>query len=125
MNDQHLLCMPTGAVTPALIAKLKSRRSHGRCTSESEVRMKLPTGVIAFPAAPDTEALVVGRSVYVWWSDSGFVCAPVQDVDAAELQRSDVGSQVQRAREALAQARRDRPARLAVELAHTVDVRLD
>lgn len=118
--------MPTGAVTPALIAKLKSRRSHARCTSASEVRMKLPSGVIAFAVVPDTEALLVGRSVYVWWSEAGFVCAPVQEVDAVELQRGgDVGAQVQRAREALAQARRERPARLAAELAHTVDVRVD
>lgn len=116
--------MPTGAVTPVIVTKLQSRRSHARCVSESEVRMKLPSGVIGFAIAPGAQPLVAGRSVYVWWSSAGFVCASVQEIDAEELQRGNVEGQVQRAREALAQARRDRPARLAAELAHTVDLNL-
>lgn len=125
MYDRHLLCAPTGDVTPALIEKLKSRRSHGRCASASEVRIKLPSGVLRFRAAPGAALLAAGHPVYVWWSDEAFVCASVQDVDAHETPQGDVGAQVRRAREALAQARRDRPARLAAELAHTVDLHLD
>lgn len=125
MYVKQPLCAPTGAVTPALIDKLMQRRSHGRCASEREVRIKLPGGVINFRAASGGEPLVPGRSVYVWWSDSGFVCAPVQEVDAEDLAGGGVSAQVQRARDALAQARRDRPARVAAALAHTVDLRLD
>jgi hypothetical protein len=126
MYRKYLLSYPPAAITPALLDRLQRKRARGLAASDGtsvvidttpdRVELQIVDGSLPLPA---------DLPVYVWWSIGGFVCAPMTEVDEDELHRGAVVDQVRQAREQLALARRNRPARMAAAFAQAVDVQLE
>ena len=108
---------PSPSVPPAVIFRIRQGRVVGTQMKES-VRVSAHSGAhYHFFTAQNVTALPVGTPVYVWWAAAGFVCAPVQEIQAEEAHGQSVAEQVRQARQAFAKARGERYRRL-----HEVDI---
>lgn len=126
MYRKYLLTYPPASISPALLDRLQRQRTRGVAGSDrTSVEIHAAAELIMLQLVDGSRPLSADLSVYVWWSIGGFVCASMTEVDEDERHRSAVVDQVRQAREQLAQARRNRPARIAAALAEAVDVQLE
>lgn len=93
--------------------EVKGERIGVRVDADGEIELRTPSAKVQLRLSDNDKGprLMPGDLVYVWWHAGGFVCAPVDEVDEAERHRLDMKEEVRRAREKLAQARRERTAR--------------
>jgi hypothetical protein len=126
MYRKYLLSYPPASIAPALLDRLQRKRSRGVAGSDGRsVEIHAAADLVLLQLVDGSQPLSAALPVYVWWSIGGFVCASMAEVDEDERHRSAVVDQVRQAREQLAQARRNRPMRIAAALADAVDVQLD
>jgi hypothetical protein len=92
---------------------VKSERFGVRVDADSQIQLQTPGATVRLHLSDNDKGppLRPGDVVYVWWHAGGFVCAPVDEVNEAESHRLVMKEEVRRAREKLAQARRDRDER--------------
>lgn len=102
---------PSGAIPTFVVERLRQHRVRGRATATG-VRIVLPSGahhdfrlrVGSMPLRPD-------EPVYLWWGNDGPVCQPVAELRAASPAPGSAADQIERARAAMAAARRTRTGR--------------
>jgi hypothetical protein len=126
MYRKYLLSYPPASITPALLDRLQRKRTRGVAGSDgTSVEIHEAADLIALEFVDGSLPLPADLPIYVWWSIGGFVCASMTEVDEDERRRGAVVDQVRQAREQLAQARRNRHARIAAAFADAVDVQLE
>jgi hypothetical protein len=92
-------------------SEVKGERIGVRVDPDSGIELRTPGAKVTLRLSENDKGppLVPGDLVYVWWHAGGFVCVRADEVEALERRSLDIKEEVRRAREKLAQARRDRP----------------
>jgi hypothetical protein len=126
MYRKYLLSYPLASVAPAFLDRLQRKRTRGLAGSDgTSVVIDTTTDRVELQFVDGSLPVPADLPVYVWWSIGGFVCAPMTEVDEDERHRGAVADQVRQAREQLALARRNRPARVAAAFTQAVDIQLE
>jgi hypothetical protein len=107
----RVLSWPHTPIFPGLLRPLKTARHTTWVNERGEVHFDLPLGPVTMRFPEHEQPVAAGTAVYVWWKSGGFVCAPVDEVDAEESQARSMADRVDAARARLQAARRERVAR--------------
>lgn len=107
----RVLSWPQTRIAPGLLKPLKSGRTETVVTERRTVHFDLPLGSVEMGFLAHHEQLEPGTRVYVWWKGGGFVCAPVDEVEAEERASRAIEQRLEEARARLEAGRRERLAR--------------
>ncbi|HUG21345.1 hypothetical protein [Piscinibacter sp.] len=112
----RVLSWPHTAIVPGLLEGIKGERNTTVVTDKGMIRFELLLGPIEMKFSNPMQRLVPGTEVVVWWKGGGFVCAPAAEMDEEERESRCIADQVRNARSQLAEARKERQARIAAQI---------
>ena len=109
----RILSWPEAPIVPGLLEALSDERHETVVNDKGMIRLESPLGPVEMKFSQPAQQLPTGTEVIVWWKAGGFVCAPAQELDREESESRRIADSLAEARSHLAQARRERQARLA------------
>jgi hypothetical protein len=109
----RVLSWPHTPIVPGLIEFLKAERHKTLVNDRGMIRFDSSLGPVEMKFCDPQHQLDAGTEVYVWWKGGGFVCAPAAELDADEQAARQIAERFREIRRHLAEARREREARLA------------
>jgi hypothetical protein len=112
----RVLSWPHTPIVPGLLEGLKGDRQKTIVTDKGTIRFELFLGPVEMRLSDPQHQLPPGTGVYVWWKGGGFVCAPIDELDAEDLESRRIADRLLQARSQLAAARRERRERLLAEV---------
>jgi hypothetical protein len=112
----RILSWPDTPLVPGLLEALKEDRHETVVNDKGMVRLDSSLGPVEMKFSRGVQQLAPGTAVYVWWKHGGFVCGPAEEVDREERESRRIADSLAEARIHLAEARRERQARLAANV---------
>jgi hypothetical protein len=112
----RILSWPDTPLVPGLLEALMEERHETVVTDKGLVRLDSSLGPVEMKFSRSAQQLAPGTAVYVWWKHGGFVCGPADEVDREERESRLIADRLAEARSHLAEARRERQARVAGQI---------
>ncbi|WP_280154942.1 hypothetical protein [Piscinibacter sp. XHJ-5] len=109
----RILSWPETPIVPGLFEAVRNERHETVVNDKGMICLESPLGPVEMKFSQPDQQLSPGTVVYVWWKASGFVCAPSRELDQEESESRRIAESLAEARSHLAEARRERQARLA------------
>jgi hypothetical protein len=112
----RILSWPDAPIVPGLLEALRDERHETVVNDKGMIRLDTPLGPVEMKFSPPAQQLPPGTAVCVWWKAGGFVCAPAQELAQEESESRRIADSLAEARSHLAEARRERQAKLAANV---------